>query len=355
MRIALLSVALAASIVAAPLSAQNVTSCGSGQLCLRIDSGSAAVPLTTVTGSAAVAINPSTGDVTVRSRDGVVQQCTQASTDPAITIGANPTALNSGENTTISWTTVNVPTTGTPCTPSGGPSNWTSLGPLPSSGNRTVSVTGSPGAVITYTLTCTGTNGSQVSNSTQVSINQSGADCTGQNAPPAGYDVQQQPLIGTFQSPDGQFPPSANGVRIQLASATARAYSFTARIRPGTSGAAGVTTDEWFGVGGPSTFGAGTITISRCPADFGNNLAAAQCRSGPAGANSISYTMVGGFGCQMIPGQAYFFNMTSGNCSSPGCSSLGFCSAFPCSPLTLWAGTLQEPKRMQQPEKTDAD
>jgi hypothetical protein len=67
---------------------------------------------------------------------------------PSVTISATPTAVESGESPSLTWTATNATT----CTASGG---WSGL--MPSSG------TTSPGAIsesTTYTLSCTGTGGS---------------------------------------------------------------------------------------------------------------------------------------------------------------------------------------------------
>jgi Calx-beta domain len=76
---------------------------------------------------------------------------------PSVTISATPTAVESGESPSLTWTA----TSATTCTASGG---WSGL--MPSSG------TTSPGAIsesTTYTLSCTGTGGS-ASQSVTVSV-----------------------------------------------------------------------------------------------------------------------------------------------------------------------------------------
>jgi hypothetical protein len=78
-------------------------------------------------------------------------------TKPSVTISAAPTAVESGESPSLTWTATNATT----CTASGG---WSGL--MPSSG------TTSPGAIsesTTYTLSCTGTGGS-ASQSVTVSL-----------------------------------------------------------------------------------------------------------------------------------------------------------------------------------------
>jgi hypothetical protein len=80
-----------------------------------------------------------------------------STTKPSVTISAAPTAVESGESPSLTWTATNATT----CTASGG---WSGL--MPASG------TTSPGAIseaTTYTLSCTGTGGS-ASQSVNVSI-----------------------------------------------------------------------------------------------------------------------------------------------------------------------------------------
>lgn len=337
------------------VSAQNVTSCTPGQLCLSIDSTSAGarVPLTSIVGSSAVAIDPATGNVFARSNSGVVQQCTQPSVDPQIlTFSSNLSPVNPGTQITLSWSTVNIPTTGTPCTASGGPVEWTSQGALPSSGSRTIAANGAAGTSLTYTISCTA-SGQTLTRNTSVFLNSTTPPpgCSGSNAPPAGYSLV--PEFGTTElntvfpyGPTGQFPPAQNQRFLNLQRGFSYAYRFTAAQGVNGSGnpvvSGGVNIDEWQGPG--QAAGAGTISISQCPHDYSTNLNTPQrtCRSGQSGASSVhalSFDFASSVGsCSLVIGAQYFFNITTGLGTSVGGSPLGYCTTTSCSPLVVWLG-----------------
>jgi hypothetical protein len=76
---------------------------------------------------------------------------------PTISFSASPSSVNTGGSSNLSWSSTNATT----CTASGA---WS--GTKATSGSLTVSPTGNS----TYTLTCTGTNGSTVSQSATVSV-----------------------------------------------------------------------------------------------------------------------------------------------------------------------------------------
>jgi hypothetical protein len=76
---------------------------------------------------------------------------------PTVSFSASPSSISSGSSSNLSWSTTNV----TSCTASGA---WS--GTKATSGSLTVS----PTANSTYILTCTGTNGSTVSQSSTVSV-----------------------------------------------------------------------------------------------------------------------------------------------------------------------------------------
>lgn len=79
---------------------------------------------------------------------------TEGSTEPTLTISASPTSINSGQSTTITWSSTNV----TSCTASSQQSGaWT--GAKGTSGTQTVGPLTYPETHI-LTLTCTGPNGS---------------------------------------------------------------------------------------------------------------------------------------------------------------------------------------------------
>lgn len=333
--------AASASLALAPalVLAQNITSCAAGQVCMSIDGatgGGARVPLNATPGRAAIAINPADGSVTVRSLNESVQQCTQVSTTPAITsFSAQPSSVTPGSQVTLSWTTSNVPTSGTPCQAISGPSEWTALGVLPSSGSRTIVANGAAATTLTYGLRCTGIDSTQVTQTTQVFLSGGGGgDCSGQNAPPAGYSLFSGQVCGTFPCTGGNFPPSNGLIWINFGAGQSRALQFTATVSPGAPTTGTITTDDWRNLVVPASSGAGVLTISRCPHDYGGNLGA--CRSGPASINSVTYQIGSSSGlCSLTSGAVYYFNITSGNSTTPG-GALGYCSDYACSALSSW-------------------
>lgn len=321
--------------------AQNITSCTAGQVCMSIDGAGGAgarVPLNTTPGRAAIAINPVDGSVTVRSLNEGVQQCTQVSTSPVITsFTATPSSVTPGSQVTLSWTTTNVPTTGTPCQAISGPSEWTANGVLPASGSRVVQANGVAPSTLTYGLRCTGTDSTQVTQSTSVALTSSGGgSCTGQNAPPAGYSLQTVSLCSVYQCTAGPFPPTGNTRFINLSRATSVAMQFTATLNPGAPAQGAVTTDEWTNYSIPESGGSGVYTISACPHDY--FPASSICKSGPAAINTVPYEVGSGSGrCALQPGGVFYANITSGDSTTPG-AGLGHCTNYPCTVLTNWRG-----------------
>jgi hypothetical protein len=322
--------------------AQNITSCAQGQVCMSIDGstgGGARVPLNTTPGRAAIAINPADGSVTVRSLNEGVQQCTQVSTTPAITsFTATPGSVTPGSQVTLSWTTVNVPTTGTPCQAVGGPSEWTANGMLPSTGSRVIQANGVAPSTLTYSLRCTGVDSTQVTQTTSVALTSGGGGgCTGQNAPPAGYSLQTLSLCSVYQCSLGPFPPTGNTRFVQLSNRQSLAMQFTATLNPGAPAQGAVSTDEWINVSNPDAKGAGPFTISQCPHDFFPT--SPNCKSGPAEVNIVGYQVGGSSGdrCSLTPGGVYYANITSGDSATPG-QPLGHCGQYPCTVLTVWRG-----------------
>lgn len=80
---------------------------------------------------------------------------------PTLTLSANPTTINSGEKTTINWTTTNADE----CTATSGSAGWP--GAWPTNGSW---LSGALTNTVTYTLTCSGVNGS-VTKSVTVTVN----------------------------------------------------------------------------------------------------------------------------------------------------------------------------------------
>lgn len=333
------ALAACASLALLPgvIHAQNITSCAQGQVCMSIDGstgGGARVPLNTTPGRAAIAINPADGSVTVRSLNEGVQQCTQTSTTPVITsFTVTPNSVTPASQVTLSWTTSNVSASGTPCQALSGPQEWTAIGGnglLPSSGSRTIQANGVAPSTLTYGLRCTGTDNTQVTQTTSVSLVSNPTSCSGANAPPAGYGLTTGFLCSAFGCPGGpnSFPPSLNQQLIGISSGGSLALRFTANLATGASQTGVVNTDDFRNPSVPGSSGFGTISISSCPHDYGT-----LCRSGPALANSITWTFSGSGPCALQAGQTYFFNVTAGNFDA-----LGGCSDYPCSALVAWGG-----------------
>lgn len=329
---------LVAAIVASGAAWANTpTQCALNDICLTVDSPlGAEVPLVTGT-NPAIQIFPN-GAITIRSKDSDIAYCNTAGTDPAITsFTAAPTPLAPGAQVTLTWASINMPA-GTPCQASGGPTEWTALGNLPASGNRQITAAGAAGATLTYTLTCTA---GQVVRTRTASVVLSGGggggnNCTGQNAPPAGYVLRNRGDLGaTFPyGIGGQFPPQQNQRFYSLSVGESTSWSFVAQQGGAPTG--GVSVDEWIGTG--QVFGSGTISISRCPHDYGANLntttPSVVCKSGPSGVHSLSFAFSPSPGsCPLTVGQAYYYNMTTGNGDG-----LGFCTGMTCSPLIVWLG-----------------
>ncbi len=336
------ALAACASLALLPgvIHAQNITSCNAGQICMSIDGaagGGARVPLNTTPGRAAIAINPADGSVTVRSLNESVQQCTQVNTSPAITsFSATPSSVTPGSQITLSWTTSNVPNTGTPCQAVSGPPEWIAIGVLPSSGNRTVQANGMAPGTLTYGLRCTGTDGTQVSQIATVSLVTNPTNCSGQNAPPDGYATSEIPLCSAFSCVSGAFPPVALQRWIAFNTSESKAFQFTANLAPTAAQSGAVTTDEWRNLGNSGSSGSGVLSISACPHDYGTNLG--LCRSVAAASAVLRYALDSTPGtCRLNAGGVYFFNMTSGSSATPG-AALGHCSEYPCSALTSWRG-----------------
>lgn len=72
-------------------------------------------------------------------------------TNPAVTLSANPTTINSGQSSTLSWTSTNA----TSCTASASPTDSSFTGTKATNGSQSVS----PNSTTTYTLTCSGAAG----------------------------------------------------------------------------------------------------------------------------------------------------------------------------------------------------
>lgn len=320
--------------------AQSITSCAQGQVCMSIDGasgGGARIPLNTTPGRAAIAINPADGSVLVRSVGEGVQQCTQVSTTPAITsFTATPSSVTPGTQITLSWTTTNVPTSGLPCQAISGPQEWTPIGLLPSSGSRTIQANGVAPQTLTYGLRCTGSDGTQVTQTTSVSLTSNPTTCSGANAPPDGYGLTTTFLCSLFTCPGGlsSFPPTSNQRSISLGRAESRALQFVANLASGAGQAGSVFTADFFNPSVQGSIGSGTISISRCPHDYGT-----ACRSGPSLNNGLGWTFLGGSACALETGQTYYFNITAGNTVTSGPpGALGSCSEYPCSALVGWTG-----------------
>nr|MCU0757347.1 hypothetical protein [Xanthomonadales bacterium] len=231
--------------------AQSITSCAQGQVCMSIDGasgGGARIPLNTTPGRAAIAINPADGSVLVRSVGEGVQQCTQVSTTPAITsFTATPSSVTPGTQITLSWTTTNVPTSGLPCQAISGPQEWTPIGLLPSSGSRTIQANGVAPQTLTYGLRCTGSDGTQVTQTTSVSLTSNPTTCSGANAPPTGYFVTSSFLCSTFGCPGGtnSFPPTGNQRLISVDARSSVALQFTANLATGAGQTGTVVTSDF--------------------------------------------------------------------------------------------------------------
>lgn len=314
--------------------AQSITSCAQGQVCMSIDGasgGGARVPLNTTPGRAAIAINPADGSVLVRSVGEGVQQCTQVSTTPAITsFTATPSSVTPGTQITLSWTTTNVPTSGLPCQAISGPQEWTPIGLLPSSGSRTIQANGVAPQTLTYGLRCTGSDGTQVTQTTSVSLTSNPTTCSGANAPPAGYALSQGFLCNAFGCPGGSnsFPPSINQRLLSIEPRGSLALAFTANLASGASQFGTAITGEFRNPSVPGSIGTGTISISSCPHDYNSS-----CRSGPGLSTSLTWTFLGVDPCRLQAGQVYYFNVTAGNSDT-----LGTCTDYPCSALVGWSG-----------------
>ena len=95
---------------------------------------------------------------------------TPTNPQPTLTFSANPTTINSGQSSTLTWSTTNA----TSCNASGA---WS--GTRSTSGNQSVS----PTATSTYTLTCNGTGGS-VNRSVTVTVNPTTPPPPSPNPPP---------------------------------------------------------------------------------------------------------------------------------------------------------------------------
>lgn len=287
----------------------------------------AQLSLNATQGQASVVIDPASGNVTVRSATGNITQCSGGGGgSPVVNLSVAPTNPLAGSSVTLTWTSSNIQGGSSfPCTPSGGAgTSWAGLGPQPANNTSGVSVNipsgTAPGTQISFTLTCTGTNGSGQDTKTVTVQDPSQPNCPGAipGLTRAGPGSWQQVFGASFPEPRG-----ANR-QLDIARGTYVALEFNSRtatqINPPVTSTVDLNTTEFM------TSGAALLSVSRCEGEFGaqygnqGSTLPARCRGGPSGVASmrVQYENIGTDNCTLLPNTTYFFNITYGSQDAPG-------------------------------------
>ena len=265
-----------------------------------VNGNTQSTPLTTNANEAAVAIDPLSGIASVRT----------PGAGPSVSISANPTSVNVGVNTSISWTASGFGNN-LNCTRSSSPalSGWSG----PSSGaTGSVSVTMPATAqTVTITLSCSGDSGS-AANSTNVNVIQSGSSVDCSQRPPS-YNGTPRTLVNRsyFEAWDLPFPGAIgqgafNGGGTGILHGTVSAFQFVA------PSSATVPFDGYLiSVYSPEHGGRGTIVagFSECPGEINNQTPnCAGDISKPRSDWTVRVPPTANF-CAFVPGRTYYYNI----------------------------------------------
>ena len=192
-------------------------------------------------------------------------------TPPTVTLTANPTSINAGNSSTLTWSSSNA----TSCVASGG---WS--GSQPTSGSKSVT----PSGTTTYTLNCSGAGGS-TSKSATVSVSGSGAG-------PAVY-LAAYPQTVTPGTAVGLGWATSNAVSCMASGgwSGARPTSGGTTVFPSTTT---VYTLTCTGTGGGSGSASVTVTVTSAPSV---SLGVSPPAIDPGGTATLQWTTTGMTSC----------------------------------------------------------
>jgi hypothetical protein len=288
--------------------------------------------------SANVTINPVTGDITATSSNGNLS-CAEVGDPPTLTLSANPTTVNSGESSTLSWTVGN---SATSCTKTGSWSGGLTAGQITNGSHNEVitNITMSS----TYSLQCSNQFGSSLLRTAVVNVNGGNPECSAQPPILGGAEDFTVRLIpgtpfGQVGSPpnpatyDGTYDDIAPGTgwpgvygTQSFATLTKNNYVAMQFTTDNTNAIAKlVFTTPGNGQGPPSS--ATTVAISECPGDFTTHLNQNKCLSvGGATPNlrwSQNSTTNGATHCLLDKNKTYYLNIVHSNSTVDGYATTG--------------------------------
>jgi hypothetical protein len=265
-----------------------------------------------------------------------------------------PSTVPTTTSFNVSWTSSG--TTGaTPCTPSGGGATaWASQGPLPATGQRTLTAPASAGSA-QFTISCA-TGSTPVMDSETVTFQGGGGVVCNGVAPPPG--ISQGGISNWTNLYNGSFPLPQNAQSfLTINRGSARAIRIVVPTPcPGCSPsilAAGF--GLWTNISGPDN--AKIVTsISPCPYDFREsvlNTSNQTCMSPPLRDAQIDYYLGAGSPfpqatCSLNVGQTYYINFHAGSGSTADATG-AFCALTSCT----WTGGGRQGLQTTQTEGDD--
>ena len=264
---------------------------------------------------------------------------------PILTLSANPTTVNSGGSSTITWTLANDATT---CTKSG---DWTGVftGSAVTNGSHSLLVENIT-SNSTFNLVCVNSTGSSPSRTATVLVNNGSPNCA--NQPPIlngdeDFTIKLIPGVPFGQPGSPSDPATYDGTYDDIAPGsgwpgilgTASFFNLTSNkyiamqfVTDNTNAIARlVFTVPGNGQGPPST--ATTVAISECPGDFTTHLNQSRClRVGGAvpnlrwsqnpNTNALTH-------CILEKNKTYYLNIVHSNSIADGYSTTG-CTSTNC-------------------------
>jgi len=297
---------------------------------LIVNNGQCVIPLRL---STTATIDPSTGDVRISTDDANPCGGGTIPPGPSVSLVVNPTVVASSGQFTVSWNVA--PAATSTCTTSGGAgTTWTQLssGTFQQNqgvGSQTYALanTGSSAVAVSFTLSCTFTEGTVPPRTATVTVNS-------QNQPPVGCDGVtppneniEIPFAGIFGTTNNPLFPGQNGTFLfrEISRNTnisvrfvARAPSSGANAMP-TTGAFDILSQKGAGISIAPT----SVSLKSCKGDY-RNLGDGCNGVVNGNTNTVPFTAIGtpGF-CSLVAGQTYYINIIHGtppNLSVPTCA-----------------------------------
>ena len=278
--------------------------------------------------ASSISIDPTTGNITATSDNGSLT-CSEVGFPPTLTLSANPTTVNSGDSSLLSWTVNN---NATSCTKSGAWNGSLTTAQM-TNGAHSVTVNNIT-TNSNYNLICTNNFGSSPLRTASVTINGGNPNCTSQ--PPilnGAEDFTIRLIPGATGNSNGtpSNPATYSGDYDEIAAGTGwpggvGGQSF-ATLSKNKYIAMRFTTDNTNAISKlsitPSGNGQGpgsqatTISISECPGDFTTHVNQSRCLAVGGGIPNIRWSQnpatTSTFHCLLDKNKTYYFNIVHSN------------------------------------------